>query len=224
MTRQGGAATSGASAQDNALLASVLEGMNTNLTSVALGEPPPEFANTPSNSNWLYVTHRAGQPPPENVEDAVYTFLIAGAYEAQCAAKGADCLAGYSLGDADNTSAGGGRLVVQPVPLTSASPQALVDTIRDRLAAIGATPSSVTFQQPYGLAAFVVIRLSAPQQVIDSLGSVTVFDGLDLDGWLVQVEDADGNVVYVDGGSVRVQGGEVWAEPPLVLPGVSSHP
>lgn len=213
---RGSAATSGSSAADEALLGSVLQGMSTNLVAVSLGAPPLQVSNT-GTSTWLDVTHAAGQNTAENVEDAWYASLIAGGYGAQCASQGADCLAGFTFESADGPQEDdlASRLVIQPVTMTSASPSELSSTIEERLAGEGIAASSVTYLHPYGPAAIVEVESSDPQAVVTDLNAGSVFAGLGLDGYLVQVDDLSGNVAYVEDMASRAGAGGGWAAPYL---------
>lgn len=215
----GGAATSGPSPLDTALLGSVVQGMTTDLSSVTLGDPPSDFASA-VGSKWLDATHKSGNTPAQNAEDAWYTYLIAGAYGAQCGAAGADCLSGYTFvgSNGPQEDDGSGRLVIQSVPLTSASPQDLSTTIRNRLAAEGISATSISFEQPYGLAAVVEIQSNNRQSTVDTLHAAEVFAGLGLDGYLVRVVDSTGNVVYLEDTAYRAQAGQGWAAPGLAVP------
>jgi hypothetical protein len=215
----GGASASPNAPKDNSLPASVLKGMNTNLVSVTVGPPPSDYPSA-EGSTWLYVTHDAGQTPADNAQDAWYTYLIAGAYGAQCADQGADCLAGYSFTGADGQGEddGVGRLVMRSMPVASGTQAELSASIEAGFGAQGIRTSSIAFEQPYGLAPVVEIRSEAPQKTVDSLNSGIVFQGLGIDGFLVRIVDSTGKTVYVDDAAERAQAGQAWVAPSLNVP------
>jgi hypothetical protein len=221
LTTTRGSATSALpnAGKDNALLASVLQGLKTDLPSVTVG-PPPAAVSATANTAWLDVTHSAGEALPEIDQDAWYAYLIAGAYGAQCSAQGADCLQGYvfqgSNGSAEGDSSA--RLVMQEVTPSSATPHDLSTTIAQRLAAEGITASSISFVKPYGLAAIVEIKSSDPQTTIDSLKAGTVFSGLGLDGYLTRIVDSSGDIVFLAAVSDRSQAGQGYVQPGLTVP------
>lgn len=217
----GSAAVGQGSPADSSLLSSVQQGMKPNGLSFALTAPPPGIS-TVGTATWLAVTYPTGQTAAEDVKDAWDVSLIAGAYGAQCYANGADCLAGYSLVGAngpqedDVTTA----LVIRPVAMTSASSSDLSSNIRGRLGAEGITASSITFVHPYGPAAVVDIQSSDPQTVVTSLHAGSIFGDLGLDGYFVQVDDVNGNVVYVQDAADRAGTGGGWAAPGLKITNV----
>ncbi len=195
--------------------------MSTNLVSVTIGPPSPDFSEK-EGPQWLYVTHKAGQTPAENAEDAWYAYLIAGAYGTQCSAKGADCLAGYTVESSDGPQEddGEGQLVMQSVLMKSASPEEVSSSIEANLAAEGITPSSISFEKPLGLAPIVEIQSSDPQATVTALNTSSVFNGLGLDGFLVRITDRKGSVVYIEDGAFRSQAGQGWVQPGLKVPNI----
>jgi hypothetical protein len=166
------------------------------------------------------MTHAAGQTTPEHVVDLWYASLIAGAYGAQCAAQGADCTAGLTFVGADGPHEDDltTPITMQPVTMTSASLSELSATISKRLTAEGITASSITFQHPYGPAAIVEIQSNDPQTVVTNLNDASILGDLGLDGYLVQIDDASGKVVYLDAAADRAAVGNAWFAPYLKVP------
>lgn len=204
--------------KDDALLASVLQSLKTDLASVAVG-PPPSDSSATGDSAWLYVTHNAGETTAQQTEDTWYTYLIAGAYGAQCDAQGADCLSGYVFAASKGTDDGdrSGRLVMQDVTQSAATQAELTTTIEQRLADEGLKDPSISYLQPYGLAAIVQIATSDPQAAVDNLRAAIVFNGLGLDGYLVRIVDSSGDTKYIESASERSQAGIGWTAPELRL-------
>ena len=218
----GSAAVAGGSTANAPLLDSVLSGVNAHLASVGLSSPPTAVSGTGS-TKWLNATHISGQTTADHIAGLWYASLIAGAYDAQCAAAGADCVGGLTFVGTDGPTEDDymSPIVLQPVTMTSASQSELSSTITKRLAAGGITPSSITFEHPYGPAVVVEIQTSGdPQPIVTNLNEGSIFGDLGLDGYLVRIHDATGNVAYIDAVATRAGVGGLWAAPYLKLPNV----
>jgi hypothetical protein len=207
--------------KDNALLASVVERVKTDLSSVTVG-PPPASVSAAANSAWLDATHPAGQTPADLDQEAWYAYLIAGAYGAQCSTQGADCLDGYVFQGSKGPESGdsSGRIYMQTLTPSSATPEELSGTITKRLAADGISNPSISFVKPYGLAAIVEVKSNDPQTTIDDLNTGAVFSGLGLDGYLMRIVDSNGETVSLEAVANRAQSGQGYLKPGLTAPNI----
>lgn len=199
---------------DHALLSSILGGMKTDLVSVRIGKARPEWGQTAGHLQFLYVTPAAAKSP-HSIADDWYANLIAGAYEAQCGRRSADCLVGYSM-----QGSGGSRIEAARTRPPRVSSRTLAHEIRSHFAKVGLRVSSLSFERPYGLAPVVTVSSSRPQRAVTAFYGSSLFLHLPIDGFLVRMVDGRGRVFLIDGGSFRTKEGSGWTRPGLRVPNV----
>ncbi len=200
------------SARDHALLESVLAGMKTDLVSVQIADPTKEWGGPTPARKFLYVTPAASSTTGR-IADGWYTTLIAGAYEAQCGRRSADCLLGYST-----AGLGGSRMHGTRARLPQRSRRTLAREIRSRFAELGLHVSSIWFQRPYGLAPVVTVSARRPQRAVKAFYTSNPFVRLPIEGFLVRMTDAHGRLFLIDGASSRTNEGAGWLRPGLRAP------
>jgi hypothetical protein len=199
---------------DHALLSSILGGMKTDLVSVRIGEPAQEWGGpTAGHLKFLYVKPAKTEPPGRSVTDDWYTTLIAGAYQAQCGSRRADCLLGFTTEGSE-----GSRLEATRARLPAVSRPTLAREIRSRFRKDGLRVTSLSFERPYGLAPVVTVTSSRPQRATTAFYRSSPFLHLPIEGFLVRMVDGRGRTFLVDGGSFRTKQGSGWTRPDLRVP------
>jgi hypothetical protein len=209
----GAAKVQAPSGPDHALLSSIVSGMKTDLVSVRIGTPKAEWGRPASRRlKFLYVTPRTTRSPQSVAEDW-YTTLIAGAYEAQCGRRSADCLLGYSTQGIE-----GSRMHATRIGPPRVNGRTLARQIRSRFEQSGLHVTSVTFERPYGLAPVVTVISDQPQRAVTAFYRASPFLRLPVEGFLVRMVDRRGRLFLIDGGSFRTKEGSGWTRPDLRVP------
>jgi hypothetical protein len=198
---------------DHALLSSVLGGMKTNLVSVRIGEPTKEWGGPSGHLQFLYVKPANTKPPRSSITEDWYTTLIAGAYQAQCGRRSANCLVGFQTDGIE-----GSRLQATRAPLPHVSSRALGREIRARFAKQGLRVTSISFERPYGLAPVVTVTSSRPQRATTAFYRSSPFLDLPIEGFLVRMVDGSGRTFLIDASSLRTKEGSGWTRPGLKVP------
>lgn len=199
------------SGPDHSLLSSIVGGMKTDLVSVRIGEPKAEWGAS-RHLKFLYVEPTTSSSPNSIAEDW-YTTLIAGAYQAQCKRRNANCLLGFSTG-----GIGGSRMEATGIGPLLTSSRVLAREVRSRFAKLGLHVASISFQRPYGLAPVVTVTSDRPQHAVRVFYRSSLFLHLPIEGFLVRMVDGDGRLFLIDGSSSRTKEGEGWTQPGLRVP------
>ena len=214
----GVAKISAPNSRDVALLSSVVGGMKADFASVRIGAPGPDWGPA-HGRKFLYLTP-ARMKSPELVAADWYATLIAGAYEARCRERRADCLWGV---DFVNPGGSEGQLLTWSLRrYARANVHTVARTLRSRFANAGLHISAIAFERPYGLAPVVTVTSDHPER------AVTAYDGSDgpllarlpIDGFLVRMVDGRGRLFMIAADESRGYGGSGWMRPGLKLPGV----
>jgi hypothetical protein len=201
---------------DRALLSSIVGGMKTDLVSVRVGAPPKGWGPVPRKLSWLDATPATTGRFPQGWVDYWYGALIAGAYNAQCRKRGADCLAGFTIGGRYGEQI---RTTHRPPPVLRR--QAIARRIRSLLASEDLRVTRITFERPYGLAPVVTATALHPGRAARAYLSredAGVLSAFRLDGFLLQAEDGRGRTFLISDSYLQREGG-YWLRRRLHVPG-----
>lgn len=206
-----GSAAGASKARDRALLASVLRGMRTDLSSVRIGKAPSVWG---ARHGQRFLTVIPGTTTdPGRVADDWYAMLIAGAYQAQCGKWTAHCLVAWEV-----KGIGGSRAQATRKPPAKVNAYKLAQTIRARFARQGLHVSSVSYERPYGLAPIVTVTSRHPQRAVTAFYTSAPLSRLPIEGFLVRMVDRRDRVFLADGGSLRIVQGTGWTRRGLKVP------
>ena len=195
-----------------ALLQSILGGMNTDLTNAAIVQPPAGMVANPG-TEWLSVTVPTTLSPPDHVKATWEAMPIAGAYNARASSADVEPLAGWTISDPTGSSQDTFNEVAD-VTAPGRSTSAIDTLIRSNLATVGLRPLSITFEQPDGPAPVVVAQTTDPAGFM-AAGHTTqdIFGTLNYPGTYLQVIDMSGNTVFAARLSTYTHGGTSWTQP-----------
>lgn len=212
----GGVSGCGASAgsRDQALLASVMRGMKTDLASVHI--EPMSKPWGPTNGPRRILIVKSATTKALSLDDW-YGQLIATGYNDQCEAKADHCLA-VELGPS-----GGGHIGLSGAKPPYAEPSTLARQIREVFRRAHLRVSSITFEHPNAYAPVVTVRTQHPQRAVyaERVAEVRMPRG-HIAGFCIEMLDGRGRIFFITEGTGSY--GEGWVRPDLHAPGQMEGP